>query len=137
MGKLIAEVQQIKAGGNFDGTTPTTDSDIDNGVKRYLAAATGGLFDLLYDSTVGINQNNRVRRISSIRLAFDGNTTSWTISITDGTTDIVLIAGTNETSVIVTDQIDVLPEEQLKIVTVGATGALKAEVTYGISQNSL
>lgn len=137
MSKLIGEVQQIKAGGNFNGTTPTTDTDIHNGVRKFLPASAGGLFDLLYDSTVAIAQNNRVRRVNSIRLRLDGNTTSWSVSITDGATDVLLLSGTNESNVVITDVIDLFPDQRLKVATAGATAAMRAEVTYGISPNSL
>lgn len=138
MSKLIGEVQRIKAGGNFDGTTPTTDSDIDSGVKAFLPDSTGGLFDLLFDSEISLTDNVRVRRVENIRLKLDGNTTAWSVSITDGTTDTVILAGTNETNIVVTNLLlDVYPNQQLKIETTGATGALRAEIAYGIARNSL
>lgn len=137
MGRLIAEVHQIAVGGNFDGTVPTTNDDTDFGVRTFLATSAGGLFSLLYDSDVLFGDNNRVRRVKGIRLKLDGNTTAWSISVTDGTTDTVILSGTNETDIVITDEIDILPNQQIKVVTAGATAALKAEVTYGISQFSL
>ena len=42
----VSVIQQtITAGGNFDGTLPPGDPVLDQDIKRFPAAATGGLFD--------------------------------------------------------------------------------------------
>jgi hypothetical protein len=134
MSRVIAETHGIKAGGNFDGTTPTTDADLDYGELNYAPHTAGGLFILPPNRVSDVNDDpevkKQVRRIKSIRVTFGGQTT-WSLTITGGEGgDYLWLAGTTESSLVVTDNLNLLPSEKLKLVTSGASTAMTASVDF-------
>lgn len=122
MGVLVHE-QSINLGHNFDGTTPPGNpapgSDI---VKKYPIADTGGLFDFEITSP---------HWISSIQLILGGQT-DWTLSIVDEDgAEVVIWAGTNESSFVAleSDRALILEGQALKLVTTGTpTNDIKARI---------
>jgi hypothetical protein len=63
-----------------------------------------------------------------------GAQTSWTLTVVGGAADYLWTQGTNEVSVVITDRLELAPAEQLKLVTVGASGAMAAVVMYELSR---
>ena len=127
--KLVAEKHQIKAGSQFTGEVPDTGPDTESHIQVYAADVKGGLFKLMRtqgEDPQTQDLKRRVRRIS-VQLA---DQSSWSISVTDGTTEYVIVSGTAETDVTVTDTIELAPSEDIKIVTVGATLAMAATIFY-------
>ena len=132
-GMFSSEVQKISAGGNFDGTIPTTHITKDGDAIIYTPCATGGLFKLIGyvgDDTKVKYERRKVQTIS-IKL---GGQSAWNIYLTDGAVDILFLTGTTETDVTVTgaDCPVLSPFENLKIVTVGASTAMEARITYDV-----
>jgi hypothetical protein len=114
MGVLVYE-QSVNSGHNFDGSAPPGDpvpgSDI---VKKFPIADTGGLFDF------GITSPHW---IASIQLILGGQTT-WTLSIVDeDSAEVVVWAGTTESSFVAleSDRSLILEGQTLKLVTTGTT----------------
>jgi hypothetical protein len=127
--KLVAEKHQIKAGSQFTGETPDTDPDTESHIQVYSPDVKGGLFTLMRKQGEDPDDEKlkrRVRRIS-IQLA---DQSAWSLSITDGTTEYVIVSGTAETDVTVTDTIELAPSENLKLTTTGASLAMAATVYY-------
>lgn len=111
----------ISAGGNFNGTDPGTTPVIDKDIKRYPAAAAGGLFDFQVD------QPHDVVAIE-LHLA---NQTSWSIVKEDSDgDDIELAAGTTDSEYVLrsSDRFVLTEGEKLKVTTAGATTAMKCRV---------
>ena len=113
--------QSITAGGNFDGTLPAGTPTLNKDIKRFPAAATGGLFDFeLKDPHV----------IRSIEIILGGQN-SWTVHKKDSDGDELLSwAGTTETDFITIDEdrMSIYEGELLLVRTVGALTAMKCRV---------
>jgi len=138
MSKVIAEKHSIDAGSQFDGQEPSTDPDLIKGVKTYSSDTQGGLFTLQPNRDSDGNYDDpddkgQVRIIRSLRVMFGGQS-SWTLKITNGTDDFTWLSGTTDTSLVVTDNIELMPDEQLKLETTGASSAMFALVTFELSR---
>jgi len=125
------EIQSILAGSQFDGTQPTTDEDEEYGALQFLPGTAGGLFKLRARKDEDPQDKLFARKTTSVKL-FLANQTSWNLYITDGTNDVLLLTGTTETDVVLTDPIILMPYQSLKLVTAGASQAMRAEVTFDI-----
>lgn len=130
MSQTIAEIQQITAGNDFDGTAPLSSVPVHthNGARVYNPAAAGGLFALLHDDSLSKATYKRKREVTTILL--HGNA-SWSVYVTDGITDILWFTASGS-DIVMTDHIDLLPNEYLKVVSSGAAVALKAQVQYEV-----
>jgi hypothetical protein len=137
MSRVIAERHSITAGSQFDGQVPSTDEDFLSGVLTYASDTQGGLFVLppnrvskVYDVP---EDKGQVRVIKSLRVMFGGQS-SWTIKITNGTDEFTWLSGTTDTSLVVTDEIELMPNEELKLETIGASTAMFALVVFELSR---
>ena len=131
-GALVAEVHQIIAAQQLTGALPDKDFDDDHGVRGFLAGSAGGLFELRpHTSLEDFDLNSRRRTIKQVSLKLGGQS-AWSIAITDGTTDTVVLSGTTEVNIVLTDEIKLSHDEKLKITTTGATSALRAVVHYDV-----
>lgn len=98
--RLFAEVQQISAGSQFDGSLPSTTPVDDEGVRVYPADSQGGMVDPEHVSPM------LIKRLS----VGGGGSADWTITITDGNTVVNLLEETG---------VDVLRVEDLAVLPVG------------------
>lgn len=118
----VAIIQQrISAGGNFDGTSPPGTPIVDKDIKRFPAAATGGLFDF---------EITGPHTIMGIELHL-GDQTSWTLHKKDSDGEELLIwSGTTEDDFVTLaeDRTLMYEGETLLLRTVGATVALKCRI---------
>jgi hypothetical protein len=137
MSRIIAERHSIDAGSQFDGQVPSTDEDLINGVLTYASDTQGGLFVLppnRVDKVCDVPEDKgQVRVITSLRIMFGGQS-SWTLKITNGTDDFTWLSGTTDTSLVVTDEIELMPDEELKLETTGASTAMFALVAFKLSR---
>ncbi len=116
--------QQISAGHDFDGTTPGGTPTVSHGVQKYVVATAGGLFDFALDHPTEVLQISLVL----------GGQTSWSISIHDDDGDDTLVfAGTTEAYFVSTaqDRFVLMPGQKLKLVTSGASTAMKCRIGVG------
>ncbi len=135
LGPLIAEVHQVAAGSQLDGTIPSNESGDDHGVRTFVEDSAGGLFELRPSTSLeDFDESTRKRIIEQIILKLGGQS-AWSISISDGTTDIVVLSGNTETDVVLTDKIQLNHNEKLKIATTGASAALRAVVQFGVGND--
>lgn len=116
--------QRISAGNQFDGSAPASagTDDTSTGIRTFAAASAGGLF------TYDVDQLwvYEVRRISGDF----ADATSVSISIVNTAGDEVFIydaAGVGG-DVLITDRIQVAPDEKIKVVTAGATAEMVVRV---------
>jgi hypothetical protein len=120
----ITVEQRITASNQFDGAAPTTVAvdDPDTGVRVYSTDTVGGRFDSLLSS----HWLSEVQRIAGDF----GNAATVDIAIVNGAGDEVLIySATAGGTVLITDLFRLAPDEFIRIVTTGATGAMVARVT--------
>lgn len=71
--------------------------------------------------------------VKRIALVLDGNTSAWSIVIDDedvSINDPLLLSGTNEVNIVNTDPQYLVPGQNLKVVTVGASGQITAEILW-------
>ena len=134
---LIAEVQQIAAASNFNGTIPTSLIHVFNGVKEFEVAAAGGRFVCQMNDGEDPTTHDRVRKVKDIRISFGGQA-SWTLHVTNGSRSVLFLSGTTETEIVATDvNMELLPDEYLSLVTTGATGAMHCTVTYLYARSAI
>lgn len=129
---LVAEKQQIKAGSDFNGAAPATNPDTKNHVLVYPAGTSGGLIQCILRQGIDPAAYSHKRIVRKLEINFGGQST-WSLSITDGTHDYIILSGTTDTSLVVTDVIYLAPSESLKLVTSGATNAMQAVALYEVS----
>lgn len=113
--------QKIGATHQFDGTAPTGAVVRANDMESYAVQNAGGLFDF------GLTQPVNIVQIF-VKL---GGQTSWALSLVDADGDVFpLVDGTNE-AIYASKPFDLfmLTGDKLKLVTTGATTAMKARVT--------
>jgi hypothetical protein len=134
---LIAEVHQITAGNDFDGTVPPSLVHVFNGVKEFAFADAGGKFVCQMNSGEDPADTDRVRKIKDIRIRFGGQS-SWTLHVSNGSREVLFLAGTTETEIVATDTcLELMPDEYLSLVTAGATAAMHCTVTYIYSRSAI
>lgn len=128
---LTSETHQITAGGNFNATLPVVSGrSVDAGHVLYAPQAAGGLFRLQYTLTEQVQ--SVLREVYRISLKLGGQA-SWSISILrGGVTSHLLLTGTTDSEIILTDRIFLATDDQLAITTVGAVAAMEAEVVYQV-----
>lgn len=116
--------QKITATHQFNGAAPTTTPTVGHELEKdYPTDVVGGLFDFGLTGPAMLMQ---------IELVLDGNTSSWSVSKIDADGDAAVIAkGTNETSFFSgpNNRVLLLAGQKLKVLTAGATAALKARMT--------
>lgn len=117
--------QRIAAGNQFDGNAhsdanPTTDQSA--GIQKFAAGTAGGLFVFALSALWAAE----VQRI----MGDFADATTVQISIRNAAGDDVLIFDGSGTpgDVLITDRIILAPDEQIRIVTTGATQAMVARV---------
>jgi len=113
--------QKITAGNQFNAADPGTTPVLDKDIKRYPEAAVGGLFDF---------EVKDPSEIVAVEFHLADQTT-WSITKRDSDgDDIVLWAGTTETSFVVlaADRTFITEGETLRVVTAGASGAMKLRI---------
>lgn len=121
--RVLALLHRISAGSQFTGTAPAGAATVLNNVKSWAAGAAGGLFDPEQVSPVIVKH---------FSVTF-GSQSSWILSMTDGTDEVKLKSGTNETELNLFD-VAVLPVGwKLKLTTVGASAAMKALMVFARS----
>jgi hypothetical protein len=120
-------LQQIIASNQFDGTAPAGTATAANGKRTFAPEAAGGLFDL---------QLSEPAHLMGVQLYADGandlDATAWTISkVTVEGDEFVLFEGTTEDEFITTasQRMVMLPGEKIKVVTAGATVAMRCAVS--------
>lgn len=128
---IYTERQTISTGNNFDGTVPNAGSTDTNFLKEFTVDDNGGLFEMLPAGVANLAANTRGRLVRGITLKLGGQT-DWTLSKTDGTTDITIASGTNETNIVITDELPLAYDEVIKLVTTGSPTGLFGEVSYTI-----
>lgn len=116
----IAIVQRIAALSQFDGQAPTTTPVDQDNILWYPEDSQGGLFEFEGSNNVDIRQ---------LQINFGGQT-SWTLSMTDGSEDFIIMTGTNEAYLFARDVATLPVGWKLKLVTTGASTAMKAMVWY-------
>jgi hypothetical protein len=135
--QLVAETHQIVATNDFDGALPASEVHYRNGERLFKPDDGGGLFTLplnVDDATKLIQdpeELGQVRVLRSFRVVFGGQS-SWTLHITGGPSDVLWLSGTVDTSLVVTDTLDLLPHEKLKLTTTGASTAMLATALYSL-----
>jgi len=137
--KIYAETHQIAAGQQFTGEVPVTDQDLSDGNLIYTPGAKGGLFLMppaRNDQThevIAPTTHKHLRMVKSIFIVFGGQT-SWTLKIVDPKGNkATWKSGTNETSLVVTDELEFSPGDKMELITLGASTAMIATVRYIIS----
>jgi hypothetical protein len=139
MDRIIAETHRIAAGSQFTGAAPGGGSDLRSGNLIYSEAAAGGLFSLPIGRTTTrpreiVAGDDAVRMVERITIVFGGQT-SWTLNIVDvADNETLLLSGTDETDLVVTDEIELAPGESLKLETTGASAAMRAAVQYRVNR---
>ena len=124
----ITMQQRISAGNDFDGDVPGGGSPLtptlEPGWIKYSAADEGGKFLFGQDKP-------QVLRILQLWIKFGGQT-AWSLSVVNGTDEVVAFSGTTETELFVFGEQAALiipPGWFLKLVTSGASTAMFANVT--------
>jgi len=122
----LTTMQQISAGNQFDGTAPTGSRTGANGKFTFPEEAAGGLFD------VGPTEPGH---LIGVQLYAAGaaalGASSWSVTkVTAEGDEVSLFSGTTETQFVSTsaDRVPLLPGEKIKVVTAGATAALRCMV---------
>ena len=118
--RVYGILQRITAGSDFNGADPGTTPVIEENLKKYPAAAVGGLFDPAHVNPI------LIRNLS----AKMGGQASWTLSMTDGTDTVTITSGTTEAELNLKDIVIVPVNWQLKLVTTGASGAMTALMVF-------
>ncbi len=113
--------QKITAGADFDGTLPTGATTQGNDLESFTAQAAGGLFDFAQDKPITIQQ---------IAIVFGGQST-WSLVLVDAdATELPVDDGTTETEYLDWNiELVLLKGQKLKLVTTGASTAMRAHVT--------
>jgi hypothetical protein len=114
--------QTITATHNFNGGPPVGTPVAVDGMTSYPTAITGGLFDFGQD-TAGIE-------VAQVFIKLGGQS-SWSLSLVDNDATLTVVAsGTTETFYANPNWgLILLQHQTLKLVTSGASGAMKARVT--------
>jgi len=133
MSKIFAEMHQISAGSQFTGEVPDTLVHLQNGLYVYKPATKGGLFVLPTSEEDVPETIGFCRLLKSLRVTFGGQS-SWTLKVVGTDSDYTWLSGTTETSLVVTDKLELLPQESLKLETVGASTAMAALMDYELSR---
>ena len=133
-GKLITEVQTVLIGNQFTGVAPNSDRGDRFGVRRYYPATAGGLLNLDPHTDSDFDDNDRVRKVTTVKMKLGGPTQTWSISVASPShPDIVWISGTTDTDFIHDEAEGVLhlaPNESLKLVTANSNVELCVHVIY-------
>lgn len=113
---------KITAGQQFTGAAPAGAHSVVDGVETFAASNAGGLFDF--------GQGSGGIEIKQVFIKL-GAQASWSLSVIDSdATATVVESGTNEaTFAKINWGLILFKGEKLKLVTVGASGAMKARVT--------
>jgi hypothetical protein len=125
---IYSERQTITATNNFDGALPGTVSVDTNLLTVFPTDTGGGRFELLRAGNFAANTETRL--VKNVILDLDGNTTEWKVFISDGTIDNLIVGGTNEADVVLTDDFVLAYDQFIKVTTAGATGTLVAQVAF-------
>ena len=133
MGQIISESQKITAGNQFNGAVPDGNEDEDYGVINWTAGTEGGLFSCPHAKGADPESNLMAREVVLIKLDL-ADQSAWDVSINDGSNDVLILEGTTEADVVISDKFLLAPSEKIKITTTGASQALKATVTYNVSR---
>lgn len=110
------------AGSDFDGTLPTTEVVLGDGLEAFPPDTKGGLFDFELTAPVFVR---------SVELKLDGQT-AWTVHKRDKENDeLLILCGTTETDFLTTvsDSFVMTPKQKLVVRTTGASAAIIARVT--------
>lgn len=122
--------QQISAGGAFDATLPADSPTLTDDVYLHAAAAAGGLFDP-GDSRYAFDTAEPLR-VTRVLISFGGQT-AWSLSLVDNDgAETVLYEGTTEGEFHISapSVCEMNRGEQLALRTTGATGIMKASLTF-------
>jgi hypothetical protein len=135
-GKLFVEQHTIVAGSNFNGQGANQGYNDRFGAREFRPSTIGGLMDLAPNSDhVSWGDNDRVRKVMTVKLKLGGQS-AWSISVaSDDHPDIEWLSGTTETDFVHDEAegfLHLAPNEQLKIVTTGASAELTAHVMYDL-----
>lgn len=127
-------VQQISAGGSFDGTAPAGQPTVNGDISTYAPEAAGGLFDPGHAQPISLRE---------ICVELDGNQDSYTVKIVRADQSEHVLASVATPSPMpegltsenfkfgqmgLKAQLEV--GDTVTVETVGSTGALKASVVY-------
>ena len=123
---LVRLVHEVPAGNQFTGEAPDGIERNRGYTKHWTTESAAGLMDPDPDRTFPIV----VKRVD---LKLDGNTSAWSISIDDANisnADVVVLSGTDDENIVLNDPLILVPGQNIKILTAGATAALSASVTW-------
>jgi hypothetical protein len=113
--------QKITAAAQFTGAAPVGVAVKGDDLESYPAGAAGGLFDFANTDPIQVKQ---------IAIKFGGQS-SWALTLVDkDAVEVPLLAGTTETGLVTTTcNAYVLQGQKLKLVTTGATAAMRARIS--------
>lgn len=113
--------QKITAANQFTGAAPAGTAAMGNDMESFPAGTVGGLFDFA---------NADPARVAQIAIKFGGQS-SWALTLVDkDAVEVPLLNGTTETGLVTTTCNPlVLQGQKLKLVTTGATTAMRARIT--------
>jgi hypothetical protein len=113
--------QKIAAGSQFNGLAPAGSPVLGNDLESYAEGVNGGLFDFAHPSPLKLVQ---------VAIKFGGQA-SWSLNLVDkDSVEVEVLSGTTNTSLLEADcNIIVLQGQKLKLVTTGATTAMRARIS--------
>jgi len=119
----------ITAGQQFTGAASGGAMTLADGVFKYATSAAGGLFDPTALALIE-GQGSCSYEVLQVEVEFGGQS-SWTLHLLDADDNAVLVlSGTTETDLLhsTSERLVLLPGEKLKLVTTGASAAMRATV---------
>jgi hypothetical protein len=126
---IRGERQTILRGSNWDGKSSIGNLSNINGILTYSPGTSGGLFKCSSRIDESPAARNEYRTITRLSLKFGGQS-SWSLSLSDGTVDVIIRSGTNEKDLVLLDRIEIAPYEFIKLVSAGASQEMTATLIF-------